>query len=244
MIPVLRRAARPVAGALPALRRAARPAAAVLAAALLALGVVRSERTFTNPMDGDAIPVGYWTVRDLRLAVEAHAGDPAEPARVVLVETGQNASLDPRYEYAWQLVIRGLAPYTTARDAADPADGAATEWYLAHAGDLFTVWDDVFKSGLYAQGAKALLIGTLVAGGATTGERVMYPLNVISPDYDTGDTEIDYTVRPLYPEEYTAEISSLNTFGLEPRTIPFDGRLRLEDVTLLVEPLDVRTLPG
>ena len=169
MIPVLRRAARPVAGALPVLRRAARPAAAVLAAALLALGVVRSERTFTNPMDGDAIPVGYWTVRDLRLAVEAHAGDPAEPARVVLVETGQNASLDPRYEYAWQLVIRGLAPYTTARDAADPADGAATEWYLAHAGDLFTVWDDVFKSGLYAQGAKALLVGTLVVDGATTG---------------------------------------------------------------------------
>lgn len=223
-------------------RRVAGPLAAGIAVTLLVLGVVRSERTFVNPMDGDPIPVGYWRVRDLRLAVEAHAGDRDAPPTVVLVETGSGASLDVRYEYTWQLVIRGLAPYTTARDAAPPADStdAPKEWYLAHAGDLFTTWDDVFKSGIYSQGAKALLIGT----DETTGERVMYPLNVLSPDFDTGASEIDFTARPLYPEEYTAEISSLNADGLAPRTIPVDTAIRLRDVVLLVEPLDVTTLPG
>jgi len=223
-------------------RRIARPAAAIVAAALLALGVVRSERTFVNPMEGDPIPVGYWNVRDLRLAVEAYAGDRDAPPTVVLVETGSNASLDVRYEYSWQLVIRGLAPYTTARDTAAPGDPAdePKEWYLAHAGDLFTTWDDVFQSGIYSQGAKALLIGT----DETTGERVMYPLNLISPDFDTGASEIDFTARPLYPEEYTEEISSLNAEGLSPRTIPVDTAIRLRDVVLRVEPLDVTKLPG
>jgi hypothetical protein len=226
--------------------RHARVGAAAVAILLLGLGVVRSERSFTNPMEGDPIPVGYWNVRDLRIAVEAHAGDAAGDASpsIVLVETGANASLDVRYEYTWQLVIRGLAPYTTARDAttggaAPTGSGASKEWYLAHAGDLFTTWDEVFKSGLYSQGAKALLIGT----DPTTGARVMYPLNVMSPDFDTGAAEIDFTARPLYPEEYTEEISSLNTFGLEPRTIPVDTAVRLVDVVLVVEPLDVTKLP-
>lgn len=224
------------------IRRAARPAAAAAAAALLALGAVRSERTFVNPMEGDPIPVGYWSVRDLRIAVEAHAGDRAAPPTVVLVETGSDASLDVRYEYSWQLVIRGLAPYTTARDTAPSGDPSAApkEWYLAHAGDLFATWDDVFQSGLYSQGAKALLIGT----DATTGERVMYPLNLISPDFDTDAAEIDFTARPLYPEEYTEEISSLDPEGLPPRTIPVDTAIRLRDVVLLVEPLDVTKLRG
>ncbi len=193
---------------------------AVPALLLVIFMISRFESDFINPNDGAKAPVGIWKVEDLK-AIADEANPNSGAAELVYIEIAKNAQVDVLHDDVFQLAFAEIDSFSVFTNLSNDE-----RFVLAHDGDLFARWDDI-----YADGANGVLVGV----DRDTQEKVYYPVTVFSPDFDTMSSQIVYSIRSQTENMVSADLAALIPKGFAAKQLQLFTSVDLVNATMIID---------
>ena len=191
------------------------------------LMISRFESDFANPNDGVKAPVGIWKVEDLK-AIADEASPSSDAAQLVYNENAKIASVDLLHDAIFALTFEEIDSFSVFTDVS-----SNERFILAHDGDLFARWDDI-----YMDGAAGVLIGT----DRDTQEKVYYPVVVFSPDFDTQSLQLVYSIRNQTDTKVSADLIKLIPKNFVAKQLQLFMSVDLVNATLIIDPVELPEL--
>jgi hypothetical protein len=195
--------------------------AAIIASILV---VSRFESDFVNPNDGVKAPVGIWKVEDLKAIAEA-SNPNKQVAKLVYSENAKVAQVDVLHDDVFQLTFIEVESFSAFTN---PTTGE--RFILAHDSDLFARWDDI-----YLNGANGFLAGT----DRDTQQKVVFPVTVFSPDFDTTSSQIVYSIRNQMENTVSTDIRKQIPKDFVSKQLQLFTSLDLVNATLIIDPVEL-----
>jgi hypothetical protein len=195
-----------------------------LAAIVISIFMVsRFESDFVNPSDGVKAPVGIWKVEDLK-AISDESSPNSQAAKLVYNENAKIAQVDVLHDDVFQLTFFEVESFSAFTDE---------RFILAHDGDLFARWDDI-----YLNGANGVLVGT----DRDTQEKVFFSVTVFSPDFDTTSLQIVYSIRNQIENEISPDTRERIPKDFVSKQLQLFTSVDLVDATLIIDPVELPEL--
>ena len=199
-----------------------------LAAIVVSIFMVsRFESDFVNPNDGVKAPVGIWKVEDLK-AISDESSPSNQAAKLVYNENAKIAQVDVLQNDVFQLTFFEVESFSAFTNLTTDE-----RFILAHDGDLFARWDDI-----YLNGANGVLVGT----DRDTQEKVFYPVTVFSPDFDTTSSQIVYSIRNQMENAISTDTRDRIPKDFASKQLQLFTSVDLVDAILIIDPVELPEL--
>ncbi len=196
-----------------------------LAAIVVSIFMVnRFESDFINPNDGVKAPVGIWKVEDLK-AISDESSPSNQAPKLIYNENAKIAQVDPLHDDVFQLTFFEVESFSVFTNLTTDE-----RFILAHDGDLFARWDDI-----YPDGANGVLVGI----DRDTQEKVFYPVTVFSPDFDTTSSQIVYSIRNQMENAILTDSRERIPKDFALKQLQLFASVDLVDVILIIDPVEL-----